>query len=516
MIFRFLSFSLFLACSLLMRSAFAQTQVSAFKNGTAFYIKKIKANPVNGTLILKNAPDATFGTLWFHTPGNEISLTRSLTEDVSEKKEAKTLLESLKAHIGKRLGLTLINDKSYEGTLERVENGMLSLKSNQGKWLQFHPDQVKLLEWTEAPAREFEMKEKKRIIELQLSRNTASQEVEMMYLQKGLSWVPSYSLHLLNDNKARLTLQALLINDAEDLENAEVNLVVGVPNFSYQHLRSPFTSEENLLNFISALNQSGAYTGYTSRADISRQSMTNVMDREEAQDELLEVREMDGQEAEDLFFYKAPKVNLKKGSRAFYEVLQNEIDFLHLYEVNLQSNSEQAYSYQESRPRDFSNQVWHSLQIRNNSKLPWTTGTVMVTKEIEGESKPLSQDKLNYIPQGGKGKIKLTVAPNILVKDSEKETGREENKKKASGYMYDLIQVEAKIEIRNFKNQEVKLNISRNINGELQSSQEKWEVNKKVNLYNSINQLQEVEWEVVLPAGKSKEFTYRYSVYVRK
>jgi hypothetical protein len=56
--------------------ALAQTQVvSTFKNGTGFFVKKMTVNAQGGSYMLKEIPQATFGTLWFDAPNNTVKTT---------------------------------------------------------------------------------------------------------------------------------------------------------------------------------------------------------------------------------------------------------------------------------------------------------------------------------------------------------------------------------------------------------------------------------------------------------
>ncbi|HEV2395326.1 MAG TPA: hypothetical protein VGS27_00105, partial [Candidatus Sulfotelmatobacter sp.] len=56
------------------------------------------------------------------------------------------------------------------------------------------------------------------------------EKLTMGYLEHGIGWTPSYLLSLDDDKNARITMQAVVTNDAEDIDNAELFFVVGVPN----------------------------------------------------------------------------------------------------------------------------------------------------------------------------------------------------------------------------------------------------------------------------------------------
>ena len=48
----------------------------------------------------------------------------------------------------------------------------------------------------------------------------------MAYLRKGITWIPDYTLKVLDDETAELTLRGTLVNEAEDLIHTDVHLVV--------------------------------------------------------------------------------------------------------------------------------------------------------------------------------------------------------------------------------------------------------------------------------------------------
>jgi hypothetical protein len=493
--------------------------LAVFKNGTTFFVKKQKVDASSGKWKMKEIPQATFGTLWFSAQSNEIKSISSFQEEITEKQKAENIFCILKANIGKRAIINVVlagDEKVYEGTIEEVRNTLVIFKvANQ--WLSIESASIKSLSLFEKPASEYESKEKKRIIQLEFAKANKEQNIEMMYLQKGISWVPSYAIDLVSDTKAKLTLRATLMNDVEDIQNANLNFVVGVPNFAYSYLQSPLTSNESVVNFINTLNQnSNSNPSFNRRSDnIVSQSLANYAQIEAPEEEIV-FKGMEGQDAEDLYFYTLANVSLPKGGRAFYDILQAEIDYQHIYEVELKGNNENSYYGKDFTQEEKPNSVFHSIRLKNDSKMPWTTGTALITKMVNNQSSPLSQDKLNYIPVGGKGKLKITIAPNISAKHSERELNRVENQKKKDGYMYDLVTVEGKIELKNYKDKTVKLNILRRIIGEAQKSSEKWEAKKLFDFYSGVNAFTQAEWDIDLNAGQSKEITYEYKIYVRR
>ncbi|WP_299459979.1 hypothetical protein [uncultured Microscilla sp.] len=496
----------------------AQQNVAVFKNGSAFFVNKMQVNASKGYYLLDKVPAATFGTLWFTADNNTIKGTRSYMESVRKKQKVKNKMDVLRANQGKMLTLTLSNNKTYTGVVQRLDGNMVVF-STGGKWMTFAPGNVEMVVFSQAPAAEYTQKQKKRVLKIDFAKANASQTFEMMYLQKGISWVPNYAVALRENKKAVITLKANLMNDVEDLKNASINFVVGVPNFAYDYLQSPVASTQRVSDFISRLNRNSnrSSSRLRNRADITTQRLSNFTPRA-FNGNMSGIRGLKGQSAEDLYFYNTSNITLKKGDRAFYEIFKANVDYEDIYEVSLNANSSSRSSYSKSYAQSDQSigKVWHSIRLQNKTSYPWTTGTVLITKEISGVAKPLSQDKLNYTPPGSKTKLKMTISPNINVKSAEREVSREEKKTRKDRYTYDLLTVESKIDIKNYHNKDIKLSVCRTITGEPIKCNTKWKTNKKFSVYNNINMSHDLDWEVKLKKGEKKTITYQYKIYVRR
>ena len=76
----------------------------------------------------------------------------------------------------------------------------------------------------------------------------------MFYLQKGVRWIPSYKLELDGQGKAVVKLQATIINELADLEDVSLNLVVGVPTFTFKDTLDPMSLQQSLAQLSSVLS----------------------------------------------------------------------------------------------------------------------------------------------------------------------------------------------------------------------------------------------------------------------
>ncbi len=141
----------------------------------------------------------------------------------------------------------------------------------------------------------------------------------------------------------------------------------------------------------------------------------------------------------------------------------------------------------------------------------------MVVSGKTEETRPISQDLLQYTSIKGHTYVKFTEAQDIKVKQAEKEIDREERKKKMPGnnsYYYDLVTVEGKVKIKSYKDKKVDLNNKRAIVGELKESDVKWLKAERVNRTGDLNKITDVCWETSIEGGEELEITYTYKVYV--
>ncbi len=495
-------------------NTFAADDVSIFKNGNGFFIKKLNSQTTENTLTINNPPEALFGTVWFSVKNNTIKSLISTTHPVSEKIKAGNVSEFIIANLGKMAKITFHTGEVFEAKIEKIEKDLLIIM-NRGKLMGIGLTNIKMVEFSETPLYEFHKEENKRVIKIEFEKPVKNAEVEMMYMQKNIGWMPTYKIDLINNEKARLVLSANIINDAQDLDKTNIHLVVGVPNFVYSFLQSPMTSNQDLNEFLRVLSNQGNNYGYVNNRynlnNIATQSAMPYESAERISDSAF--REDKIAQQEDLYFYDLPNITLKKGNRTMVDLIKAEIKYEHIYDVELESNRDkvtQSTEELENLPK-----VWHSIRLNNSTGYPFTTGPAMVIKSDKGFIQPISQDKINYTPVNGKSKLKLTIAPDVSVKDSERETSRKENLKLSDNYYYDLVTVEGKINLKNSKNKNIKLNIDKVIEGELLNTNLKWNVTL-LNIYKTQNKVNQIEWEVDLKANEAKEISYKYERYLRR
>ncbi len=515
--------------------------VTAFKNGDAFMVKKEVIDASKGFYELKTIPKATFGSLWFSGGNNTIKNIQTSQKEVVRKDISITFNDVLGSNINKKVKIhcganifegklvsitptevpktAFIEEESREiiSSIALNQEKMVMLNTEGSKHIFLKMNNITFVEtYEKTEVITIPIKEMQKVIKIDFAQQNSSQPLETMYLSKGISWFPNYQLQIIDKNKAKLVLSAQLLNDAEDLKNAQMNFAVGIPNFLYDNAPSPLVSNLSLDNFLNQL--SGASSSENNYNRLRSDNFSNISQNTNYSSSSRETTNTnDGQQGEDLFFYPVSNINLKKGERAVYSLFETQISYENIYCVVLRPNLENnSYSYRNNDIGEKINLVQHSLQFQNQTKQPFTTGSVFITQKTTNVDRIVSQDRLNYTPTGGTTEVKLSLSSDILVKDIEKMTETKENFKKINGYDYNLITVEGKIEVKNYKNIAIKVQLKREVIGEMLKTNIDWKTTKKVDMYNIFNNKNDVEWKVDLEAGKSKEIVYTYQIYVRE
>ena len=499
------------------QEVFKTHSVSIFKNGSAFYLKSGTVNTTDNKYVWKEAiPDAVFGTLWLQAPGGALTAARSYVDTVVGSVDVSNLMAQIKLMEGKKAKMSFYGASNeqeiVEGTIQEVFPAHFILKTGEG-WATYHLKDVKKIMYEDQPITKKEYKTTRRIIELGFKNAKARQPLDVMYLQKGLGWVPSYLVEIIDQNKTKVTLRAVVINDSEDLEQVDLNFVVGVPNFRFDHMASPLTNMQNLAQTLQQL-------GNTSKGAEPLSNFAITFNPETYEEQVVLVPEEktvpEGSEEQDLFFYTISKVDLKRGERAFYDLMSMEVPIDHVYQVNLQANTEHsnyADSFEESESKR--SKVTHTIRMENKGTTPWTTGTAMVVNAREDQPRPISQDMLKFTPSGGESFLTITTSTDIFVTESEVETSREREIKRRGSYRYDLLQVTGKIKIKNYKSSSVKMQLHKDVAGNLKETSDDWLVTNKIQQGNNVNKVNKVCWEIEVKAGEEKIIEYDYEVYTR-
>ncbi|HKB14790.1 MAG TPA: hypothetical protein VKF62_01940, partial [Planctomycetota bacterium] len=333
--------------------------------------------------------------------------------------------------------------------------------------------------------------------------------VSLLYLERGLTWVPSYAIDLSEPEKATLTAKAEVINEAEALEGATLRFVTGFPNLRFAHVVDPIAMQGDLNAFLTALGQppDRAWGPAAQQAVLS-----NVAYRAEADAVTFPVAgvPLPGETAEDLFLYEQKDVTLKRGERALFSLFSARVPFEHLYEWSIPDTiGENPYENRPQAPRE--EEIWHSVRLTNDTSLPWTTAPAMTLKG----GNLLGQDTLSYAAVGAKTTVRITRAVDVQGEQDEYETARERGSARFYGNAYDRVTVKGEICATNRKREGVRLEITKHLQGEVTKNPGEAKVVQVAKGLRQVNPNARLTWTIPLEPGQRATIDYEYTLYVR-
>ena len=517
--------------------------IAVFKNGLGFFMREGVVRLKDGWAVTEYVPNASLGTLWISSLERDSILEEVIgfKEDVQRSLEAISIEELLASNIGKKVKITY-GDKMIEGMIKSVPEPRVSEKG-EGSGIDYsrsvydpriqpklaaivivdtgdgevvlNKSNISKVEFPKGFSANYLSKEKAKRMKFKVAPSKKEARLSLSYLQKGISWVPSYLINLEDSKKARITMKATLINDAEDLENVDFFFVVGYPNFLYADVLSPMALEESITQFIQGLRTEGRQDDTGGRMAITRQRADT---RESGTLSNLDygyetIKGLPGAAEEDLFLYHKKNINIKKGERAYYPIFFDEVDYKHVYEweipdtINVDPRGYQR-SEQEKKEKEH---VWHSVKLSNSTSYPWTTAPALA---VSGW-KPLAQDTINYTPKNAKTNLKLTVATDVKHDRHEYEMDRQRDVK-IYNRNYDLVTVKGELRIKNHKNKEITMEIKKRLTGEAIEVSHNGKIEKVAEGLRGVNQNSSISWEIPVKAAGEINITYKYKVYITR
>jgi hypothetical protein len=365
----------------------------------------------------------------------------------------------------------------------------------------------------------------------------------MAYVQKGVRWIPNYRIELDGNGKAIVKLQATLLNEMADLENATVNLVVGVPSFQMKHTLDPISLNQ-VLTQLSTYFQTDATTQYA----LSNSMMTQVARGGEmrqggggAGEPNLGPDINGGNKSEDLYVYTVKNVSLKKGQRMVLPVSEYKLDYHDVYtldvpfapppEMRLQSHEPQVAEMLKllNAPK-----VMHKIRLANSSAQPLTTAPALILKG----NQVLAQGMMTYTAHGSSVDLPLTTAIDVKVKKTDKESKRTPNAVNFENAWFARIDIGSSLELTNYSSKAIEVEITRYVLCNVGEANEGGKA-EMVNLledddympittrpawwgyyswpvwWSHFNSIGRITWKKKIEPGKSVEMTYTWHYFWR-
>ncbi|MDY6914465.1 MAG: hypothetical protein SVT52_08435 [Planctomycetota bacterium] len=540
--------------------------VAVFKDGHAFVVHQGQMpTDAEGCVVLDRLPNPVLGTFWVVCNRKDAPL-RSVVASrrkVMVEQTVMDMMELLKANVGAKVIVTKHNHLHYQCTIVGVparSSEELQAADPAGGEKLPQEGKIVLLETTEGvkamplsaitnitfldeytTVRSHAEFRNRLTLNLDWPKDHAEHaDVSMMYLQKGLRWIPSYKVDIDGRGKAVLKLQATLVNDLADLEDATVQLVIGVPTFAFKDMTDPIALQQVAAEVARRQGRRRGREQFDLSNAIASQRMTMgaSFDRRPRAPEQPEVTGSRGQE--DLFVFTVEHVTLRKGQRMVLPVQTFQLEYRDVYTLDIpitpppevwrHFNSNQLAQLASLTARS---PVLHQLRLKNSSEAPLTTAPALIIRD----GQVLGQGLMKYTPIGSEVDLPITQAVDVKVDKQDKETGRNPEAVGWNNHTYGRVDLTGKLTITNHRDEPVELEVSRYVLGHVDEAGQDGQIDM-VNVledpsflssdrpawwgwYNwphwwyRFNGVGKISWKVRLDPGKKAELSYAWHYFWR-
>ena len=487
------------------------TTVTVFKNGLGFFVREGKVALREGWCMARDIPPAAFGTLAIAAAdgNNLVDVVGSGPGEVVEfdgVDAPDTLAERLK-RLGalRELKVQLTykhegNDRTSAGAVKGVSDEYVVLQSDNQTYA-VPTGAVTKLQVLELPIRVH--------VTTEQNKPPAEAHLAMAYLRKGITWVPEYTLKVLDDTTAELVLRGTLVNEAEDLVHCDVNLVVGVPHFAHTEFLAPIAVGQIMRTIAAASPSQVPSQVMTQIANRSALYSNDEVQRHLAGPGVVErpageaggnleaalgnLPQLGGAAATDFTVYGVKDLTLRRGEKAVVTLFRKKITYGHIYRWSIGGDME------------------HYLVLHNNTGTAWTTGPCLALSN----GSPLSEDLLKYTPKGAKGEFPVTTAVNVAKTTSETETDRKLKAHSPSSNVYfDLVTLDGTVTVRNYEKRSVTVVITAPIEGKPLTADGDGKISTYTDKLRLLERRGSVEWVITLEPNETKTLKYTYERYV--
>jgi hypothetical protein len=513
------------------------TSVALFKNGLGFVTRSAELPAGAGVVRIESLPAPAHGTFWVYSPDGGVTI-RDLVaseRDVVERIAAVSVPELIEANVGQTVELRMNEKDTFRAKIVSVPADRLTDASNASPSYLRYGGNAGVVEAASAVVVQTAngqaavnknavlqvsspggvlkttIERRKRGVTLRL-RAGGKGRIAVAYLAKGITWAPSCAIDISDPKKARVTLKAEIIDEIEDLEDAQVSFVTGFPNLKFADVVDPMALRGDLAAFIQSLSNP-ALAARNDRSVVMQQAvLDNFAREEETAFPAYSTAPPEGQTREELFFYPQRGVTLARRERGYYPLFTAEVPYEHLYEWKIGDmlDEQEQYRAPQAGP-PLSEDVWHGIRLTNSSTAPWTTAPAMTMQE----GHVLGQDLIYYTSVGSKSTVRITKAVDVKAEQAEFEVKRERNAARFYNENYDLVDVSGKLKATSYKDKAITLTITKELSGEVVKSAPVAKVEQTAKGLRKVNPKSILTWELPVKAKGRIEIDYSYKVYVR-
>ncbi len=564
------------------------SEVTVFKDGHALVLRSGRGVPVNGELVTTAVPEPVLGTFFalVEKDGPQISSVSVGWRDFEEQVPCTTMAEILRANTGKTV---LLKEKNGEvrGTLlsvgeredasesrgpqpgvapyydryrgiyvqpaivrslnnSRVTADFVAVRGTEGTSF-VKLANVESFRISGGPVMRRTRRGRRRTLTVRFDRDTKGKPVRVSFvsLERGIRWIPEYRIETMpGEKKARVRLQATVINDILDLEGVRANFVVGVPNFPLAGRLSPLAladAPRQLSTYFSAPRSGSPGGGYNQFSNaIMTQVRTAPRTGTAPGGNPLPESVMGAGKATDsgdLYVYHVERLQLAKGARSCLNLWDEQLPCSSVYDWKVEAPAPGYIwrHFDNSRRRELEARlaepkVMHALRLHNTTDRPLTTGPALIFRK----GQVLGQEIVTYTAPGGSVDVPITVAVNVNSSVTDEEVKVTRNAVTISGDAYSRADCRSRLRLVNGGKKRISVSVSRPVPGIVDSASDEGRHRRLAGGATSVsyhwpwygywswpywwwraNSVSRVSWDVELKPGETKEVTVDWHYFFR-
>ena len=520
-------------------------EVTVFKDGSAFVDREGRAAvEADGTVVLDELPIPALGTFWPYSVDADTPLASVVAghSSIPTAVPATSIAELLRANPTATLDVVTVDNTTFTGVMVRQpatspspsatappSDNLLLLKLTDGTVLALPQAHIKNVRFHDAFESLLPGTLDRPRLTLNFKRKPAgsSMDVGLMYLQKGLRWIPAYKVTLDGKGSAHVNLEGTLANELADLNDIGANLVIGVPNFAYKDQIDPIALQQTLSR-LSPLFNATSTTAY----GFSNSIMSQYAARSEASADVntQPVGVTGTERSEDLYLFHVDHIRLKQNEVMTLPIVDYTLPYKDIYTLDLpflppadvrqyiDSNIWQQNAKEGPK-------VIHKIRLTNSNAAPLTTAPVLFFRGPQ----VIAQSTMTYASSGANADVDLTQAVDVKATHNEEETSRTPNAAKWNGDDYGLVNMTGHISVTNYKNQDVDVEVNRNVFGTTYLADNGGVITKGDPLEGDVpgiassyygwwyhfNSVSRVAWKLHLKPKQCLELSYKWKYYYR-
>ncbi|MGB2862996.1 MAG: hypothetical protein WBC05_06700 [Sedimentisphaerales bacterium] len=549
-------------------------EITIFKDGHAFVLHEGKMPAgTNGNVTIDYLPRPIVGTFWAYSADANAKLTGVVSHKrvVPVKRTALTIPELIEGNVGARVRIIEAGLAAYETTILGIptrsteelssaeppgspeklpERGSIVLLKFEGGVKAVPISRIQEVTFLDEPKLQLAGEQFRDMMTLKLDwgRRKPERDVDvgMVYVQRGVRWIPNYRIDIDGKGNAIVKLQATIINELADVEDVKAHLVIGVPKFAFENTPDPISLQQTVAQLSRHFRPDSQAAYAFSNMIMTQQAAMPVRRNEAPAGNDGDTLDLGPDVAasgknEDLYIFTLEHVTLKKGQRMVVPVAEYELKYRDVFvldlpfgpppEVRHNLNSQQQTQLAQLY---YSPKVMHKIRLANNAKCPLTTAPALILRQ----GRIIAQGMMTYTAVGASSDLELTTAVDIAVEKLDNETDRIPDAAKWDNNTYARSNLTGTIHLTNRRSDTVSLEIRRSVLGNIDSASHKGSI-KHLGRHeggwmdpNSLpfwwgwynwpywwyhfNAVGRVTWECELKPGKEIELEYKWHYFWRR